>query len=418
VFTAQVDKSGDAADILPEWRAARSDHKVIADAIANCESFLEAIRKREPDRDVDTMPRYAFSALLLDLTPLGAHQFDKVGAGTPSDPNQPAAGSGAKAVRSSPPTSPDSSIRSSADAQGGLEAPKGQKAAPSTAPIKLTDYQQAVLHLSDAIARGRLAAAHAAADNETPMQALGWATVAVSALATLFITIKSSMPAPVKREDQKPETDQSGWIASLHKHGVLPSRQGFYRFVFYFVGLLGIVLSGLVTVATGLKQFYDPLAAYKESKVALIELQRLHREVALGFVINWNKTMCAGEPNDAAWKIRLVSQVRLLGAYEAASASASTTPLLQADFEWLNKKVKEWQQQDTPAENSADTTRKTGDAAIKGAAATATKEEAQSADAATGGAATTIKPQPADAGAGNPPAPRSAVAAHRSDRKG
>src|SRR5258708_32417260 len=70
-FLDQDHVKNSAADssIIPEWRAARGDHKIIAYTIANCQKV------RDQFGGIDTMPRGVFTSLLLDLTPLGDHKF-------------------------------------------------------------------------------------------------------------------------------------------------------------------------------------------------------------------------------------------------------------------------------------------------------------------------------------------------------
>ena len=323
VFVAHAADSSVDAGVLAEWRSARGDHKIIAYTIANCKNFLQSIRAT----DIDTMPRRAFSALMLDLTPLGAHQFDKADAGVGSKaPAGTATATNASPIPGNAPVSPNAENVVPASGRPADEA------------IEFTVYQQAVLQLSDAIARGRLAAASEAGGNLNPMRLLGWVTVGISAAATLFITIKSSMTAPpVKSEQPQVDTSGSGWIVRLWIWLTSGGRP--HRFMFYFVGLLAMVLSAGVTALTSVKQFYDPTMAYKASEVALMELKRLHNQVALDFVRNWNVNMCDAEPKDAKWKSQLNTWAGSLGDYEAAVVAASAT-LQEADFAWLGKMVK------------------------------------------------------------------------------
>jgi hypothetical protein len=386
VFAANV-KNGDGwfgneapTAVLAEWRATRSDHKMITDAIANCESFLSFIRKREADREIDTMPRYAFSALLLDLTPLGAHQFDaadvKVGSNAGTDPKKPTADLGT--------------------------APDPGKAA-DAAKFTFTAYEQAVLTLSDAIARARLAAATAADENINPMRLLGWMTVGLSAFATLLVAIKASMTAPPPKTNAPPTGPKTDAAP------IGPNSGKGYRFGFYAIGILAMVVSAGVTVLTGIKQFYDPTTAYKGSEVALIQLTRLHKEVAHDFLRTWNgSTMCAegrppeeGKPLDENWKKQkdlteqLAQWMPVVGKYQAAVVAASAN-LQEADLAWMTK-MDAWPPLSKPPSPPSEYL-------------------APARDAKTGGAA--------DAGvttkkaAGNAPVPNSTVAAHKNDRKG
>lgn len=320
VFAAQFASSSVDATVLAEWRSARGDHKIIAYAIANCENFLKSIGPK----DIDSMPRPAFSALMLDLTPVGDHRSDTIDAGVASK----APAIMAKAVQAA--------SSSGKEVVGADAEPVAPTKAPETmtdGPFELTVHEVAVLHLSDAIARARLAAASGASGYAPKMWLLGWVTVGISAAATLFITIKSSMTAPPSAPppqagQQQPAAAGSRWTAGL------------YRFIFYTVGIVAMVLSVAVTALTGVKQFYDPLTAYKASEVALIGLKRLHNQVALDFVRNWDNGKCNGGPGDTGWSDQLSKHAALLGDYSAAVVAASATPLVEADFAWLSSMTK------------------------------------------------------------------------------
>jgi hypothetical protein len=257
---------------------ARGDHKIIAYAIANCEEF------RKNFGDIDTMPRRVFSALLLDLTPLGEHKFST---STSDEDPKP------KPIAEHGPT----------NSNVGAGSPSPEPITLEDTSIQPTSYEEAILFLSDKIARARLAVASAASSNYPQMRLLGWITVGISATATLFVTIKSSMTAPTASEVS---------VGKLR------------RFVFIFVGLLAMILSAAVTALTSIKQFYDPLTAYRASEVALVGLQQLHNKVAFDFVRTWDVTKCkGGADKDDFWKGPLQTSAQELAHLEAVAVMAT-----------------------------------------------------------------------------------------------
>jgi cytochrome b561 len=230
-FVARVEDSSDGADLTAEWRAVRSDHKIIAYAVAQCLGV-----------NISIMPRAVFSRLLLDLTPDGGHGWtrDRGQAVTPIS----------------------------------AYAGEGDEAATSAAgTIHLTGYMQAALSLSDAIGRARLAAADGAGLNYPHMVLFGWITVGVSAAATMFITLRSSMSGTSSQTDPK-------WWQKI-------SRVSYFMF-----GVLAILLSATGTVLTSIKQFYDPTSVFMRDEQTLVQLTKLHDQVALGFIQTWDDGAC------------------------------------------------------------------------------------------------------------------------------
>ena len=230
-FVARVENSSDGADLTAEWRAARSDHKIIAYAVAQCLGV-----------NISTMPRAVFSRLLLDLTPDGGHGWTRDG------------GQGVTPISA--------------------YAGEGDEAATSAAgTIHLTGYMQAALSLSDAIGRARLAAADGAGLNYPHMVLFGWITVGVSAAATMFITLRSSMSGTSSN------TDPRWW-------------QKISRVSYFMFGVLAILLSATGTVLTSIKQFYDPTSVFMRDEQTLVQLTKLHDQVALGFIQTWDDNAC------------------------------------------------------------------------------------------------------------------------------
>jgi hypothetical protein len=139
-FHNDIVGANDTSDLSAEWRSARSDHKIIAYAIARCLGITE----------MNAMPQSMFSMLLLDLRPNGDHWWHQIDATRPASP----------------------------------------------AVLKpLTGYEAALLAISDEVARARLAATGGATDFFPYMFWFGWASVIVSAMATALVTLKASLSA-------------------------------------------------------------------------------------------------------------------------------------------------------------------------------------------------------------------------------
>jgi len=278
------------SDVLAEWREVRGDHKIIAYAIAYCKPFRALVG------DLDTMPRTIFSALMLDLTPIGEHSF-ATGALAASRDTQARPASSKSPPPSAAPEAREATVPVSTASKGILE---------------LSGYQQTMLYLSDAIGRARLSAAAEASNNYPRMTWFGWVTIGISAIATLLVTIKASMTPPSAEARRM-------------------------NFVFVAVGLLAMTLSALGTALTSAKQFYDPTRAYRTSKAALLELQRLHKQVSLEFAGTLNTDTCAGG-NEDSYQARLKSWSGTLGDLQAAVIMASAN-LQDADVAQLKAVV-------------------------------------------------------------------------------
>jgi hypothetical protein len=219
-----------------EWPAARSVHKIVAYTIARCSQI-----------DINQMSPSIFTALMLDLRPDGSHMWANTSA-SQKDPNN----------------------------------------------ISLTPYQQTILAISDGVAQARIAAAKGA-DNFYPnMIQFGWAAVIVSALATMFVTLRSSLKAPLQ-SDQKTYV----WYAGATS--------------FYAVGFLAIALSTASTILAGAKQFWDPTGAYMRNEGALVSLRQVHAEIVLDSVAHMDEKCTSTENADthtakvARWVSTLVS---------------------------------------------------------------------------------------------------------------
>jgi hypothetical protein len=142
LFQDNVPEAKGTGDRIDEWRAARSDHKIIAYAIARCRKV-----------DISTMSPDTFSMLMLDLRPNGDHLW-RLGAG-PGTSSQP--------------------------------KPADQQV------TQINGYEGAMLALSESVARGRVAAAGGAGGFYPQMWTFGWITVIVSALATMVVTLRATL---------------------------------------------------------------------------------------------------------------------------------------------------------------------------------------------------------------------------------
>lgn len=256
-FVSNISSTSPSDTVSNEWREARADHKIIAYAIANCGHLIKKFGHAE------NMPRQLFTLLLLDLTPLGGHEFSSATA-----------------------------LKEPASKRGPEPKIVASNAASDTEDnsAELTHYEQSMLFLSDAIARARLEAAKQADSTTTKAIAFGWITVALSGLATLFVAIKASMPVP-KEADEK-------------KKG--------YRWTFYTVGYFAMLLSATVTVLSSAKQFYDPQRTYKSSEAALLELRKLQNQVSFEFIQTWDDAKCTTDtegnaPQLQSWAQRLAN---------------------------------------------------------------------------------------------------------------
>jgi hypothetical protein len=262
---------------------------------------------------------------MLDLTPSGDHAF----APGPDNKKQT---QDQNATTSAADKSSDAS-EGSTGADSGTPPPSAAKG-----PIELTSYEQAIVLLSDKIGRARIAAALTASSNQPQMRVLGWVTVGISAAATLLVTIKSSMSSPSPESSSIPADSSKGtWITWLRNRALWPSRSGMRRFIFVFVGFLAMILSAVATALTSVKQFYDPITAYKSSEVALLGLRGLHDQVSLDFVRTWDASKCAqvlGDKELAAddrWRSELQNREGTLQNLEAAVIAASAN-LQDADI--------------------------------------------------------------------------------------
>jgi hypothetical protein len=214
-----------------EWWAARADHRVLAQAIFNCVS---------PNSQITSVPRHYYRSLLLDLTPSGDHAF----------------------------------------AASSTEAASLATVEKTSTALKLGNSEEKLLALSDSIARARIAAADGASVNVPWVQRLGIATVLISALATLFVTLQGRM-RPVDLDDGKREEYEQSAFFKRASYSLFGSGAGF-RWVAFFA----IALSIAGTALTGLKQVYDPSRTLNQNTRSLLELRQLHQQVVLSTECN------------------------------------------------------------------------------------------------------------------------------------
>jgi hypothetical protein len=239
LFQQSVPDASGTSDRTDEWRAARSDHKIIAYSIARCVNV-----------DVEAMSPETFSMLMLDLRPNGDHLW-----------------------------------RWAADTHDTQSANQQQ--------IRINGYEGAILALSDAISRARIAAATAGGSFYPSMFWFGWITVGVSALATMVVTLRSSMGSAAP--------------------GLMLG-----------IGIAAVSFSTVATVLTGAKQFWDPTNAYMRNEGALLSLKQLHQDISLTFAGSWDE-WCQSEGTDAAQSNRLA---RWRGTLVSLQAGTMTAPVI------------------------------------------------------------------------------------------
>jgi hypothetical protein len=182
---------------IQEWQSARADHEMIAAAVAACSNI----------QDLDAQPDFVRAALRLDILPNGGRRH-----------------STSRAI--------------------------DQKAA---SPLVLSNYQRAIVYLSDSITRNRIESATAANLNYTSMFWFQLAIVGIGAITTILISIKSIAPA-----------------------GETPSTNN----LSLWVGILAIVFSSLGTATSALNSFYGPRESYLKSERSLATLRQLHSDIA------------------------------------------------------------------------------------------------------------------------------------------
>jgi hypothetical protein len=162
-------------------------------------------------------------------------------------------------------------------------------------PLQLTSDDRDLLALSDSISRARIAAAEGAGANVPWVQRLGLATLVVSALATLFVTLQGKMRA-VELTDDEEKTLQREKLRRRVWYVNFGPGSGF-RWVAFFA----IVLSITGTSLTGLKQVYDPTRTLTQNTRALLDLRQLHQEIILGAKCDPQKKAVARDNRIEIW---------------------------------------------------------------------------------------------------------------------
>lgn len=180
---------------IQEWQLARADHEVIAAAVAACSNIF----------DLDGQPNFIRAELRLDTLPNGSR---------------------------------------------GYFPGKDQK---SPANLVLSNYQRAVIYLSDSIMRSRVESANNANLNYSSMFWFQLAIVGIGAITTILISIKSIAPA-----------GNSATITNLS----------------LWVGIPAIIFSSLGTATSALKAFYGPRQSYLKNERSLAALRQLHSDIA------------------------------------------------------------------------------------------------------------------------------------------
>ncbi|MGL3105338.1 hypothetical protein [Bradyrhizobium sp. BR 1432] len=123
----------------------------------------------------------------------------------------------------------------------------------SSGTLTLSNYQRAVIYLSDSITRSRVESATAANLNYSSMFWFQLAIVGIGAITTILISIKSIAPTG----DSPTTNNLSLWV-----------------------GILAIIFSSLGTATSALNSFYGPRESYLKSERSLAGLRQLHSDIA------------------------------------------------------------------------------------------------------------------------------------------
>ncbi len=126
--------------------------------------------------------------------------------------------------------------------------------APGSQPgFHLSNFQRTAIFLSDTIARARFENASHASMNAGRMDTLQLFIVAIGAITTILISIKSISNADQNRA---------------------------YAPWFFWIGIAAIVFSSVGTAASALNSFYSPREAYLKNANSLASLRQLHQDLA------------------------------------------------------------------------------------------------------------------------------------------
>jgi hypothetical protein len=308
----------DGGERESEWRAARSDHHVIANAILACKNRFEEIASMSPS---------VFSALLLDLTPRGSHFIPGV-ASAAADKTTPARQSGGLdgGFVKLAAAADAGGVNSGADRSDfGQPEPidKAVTPAPNRDTIALTATEWYLLAMSDSIARARLSATAARADAFDPAKKIWLWTLLIGGLATFFVTLQAKMTPPAAPA----ESGAPGGATS-------PSEPRFWRrlrsrlphqtrsFVYQFIVIGAIALSITGTSLNALKQYFDPTRALVQNELALMDLRKLHQSVIQAASCDGGQMKIANEKQEADWAAGMQKAIgRIVSPYSTAAAA-------------------------------------------------------------------------------------------------
>jgi hypothetical protein len=164
-----------------------------------------------------------------------------------------------------------------------------------TPEFALTNYQNSALYLSDAISRGRIQAAKAAADSDDKRIMYQWALIVIGAITTILISIKSMSNERTS--------------------------------VYLTIGILAIIFAALGTACSSIIAFYNPNDLYYRNERALLQLRQLHIDLAAE-VVSANdpcEPMDINKPDNPKVKRLKDLTTRLTGILNAASGVGETS---------------------------------------------------------------------------------------------
>ncbi len=189
------------SEVAQEWRYATTDHEGIAHAIAACNKIS----------DLRSQPDYILSQLRIGVAPDGTY---------------------------------------ASMSDGGKSGEE----------YKFTNFQRAVIYLSDAIRRARYVAATTVTENHSNMAKFEVAIVVIGAITTVLISIKALATA------------NEEWL--------------------FWLGIAAIIFSAAGTATSALNSYFKPNELYTSSVKSLANLRQLHTEIAVGVMGISNPDNC------------------------------------------------------------------------------------------------------------------------------
>jgi len=158
---------------------------------------------------------------------------------------------------------------------GSMDVPASTRKEPPSVTLDTPSYLLSALTLSNDIGRLRIEQATQKTVNYVWMEVLQWMLVAVVAITTILISIKS--------------------MSTVRTHA------------YFAIGVAAIIFSALGTAIAGLNSFYLPRTAYLSSSHSLTSLRTLHLQLAAG--ITRQGQMCTAMKWPPDWRLTRIKAI-------------------------------------------------------------------------------------------------------------